>query len=50
MGNKKKYPGVKFNKKLKKWITTYRNGGVVYVSTNNTFEEAKKSMIGFEKG
>ena len=45
-----KYPGVKFDHELKKYIATHPKAGMICVSTNDTFEQAKSAMIEFEKG
>ncbi len=48
--DKSEYPGVKFDKKLNRFVATFRKNGVVHVATKDTFEEAKIAMIEFKKG
>ena len=44
----KEYPGVRFDKKLKKYVATHVKNGMTFVSTNDTFEEAKTAKIKLE--
>jgi hypothetical protein len=41
----RKYPGVRFDPKLKKYIATHNKGGSVRVATCATFEQAKTAKI-----
>jgi len=43
------YPGVRFDPDLEKWIATCPKNGMVCVSTNDTFEQARSAMIKFEQ-
>lgn len=43
------YPGVKYNEALDKWTATLKKADIVMVATRDTFEEAKRDMINFEK-